>query len=329
MGALIGLDWGTSSLRAFLFGADGTLLEQRHKPWGVMRLPLLPGEPAGGSAAAFERAFEDSCGDWLDALPGAPVIACGMVGSAQGWREAPYAALPAGAQALSRQLTRVATARGTTVSIVPGMIRRGPLPEVMRGEETQVIGVLETCMLPPDGDVLIGLPGTHSKWVRVRQRCLQDFDTFMTGEVFALLCAHSILGRTQQTGASADDEAFRRGVNLALSADGQLGVLANIFSSRTLGLTGELAATAQADYLSGVLIGHELAALRRCRLQAGRAPTLVLVGTDDLCRRYAIALDAAGLAPPLLAQGVTERGLWRLACDAGLPGLSTPATANH
>jgi 2-dehydro-3-deoxygalactonokinase len=203
------------------------------------------------------------------------------------------------------------------------MIARGALPEVMRGEETQVAGVVDPTSGGP-ADAWIGLPGTHAKWVRVRDRRVVGFHTFMTGEVFAALCAHTILGRTMRPAAEPDLDAFDRGVAVARSPEGRLGVLSTVFSARTLGLVGALAAEAQADYLSGLLIGHEVAALDQ--LGERREP-IALVGDAALCERYRRALAAFGHAPPAIAARATERGLWRIAVAAGLVAgaASSPA----
>jgi len=319
---LIALDWGTTSLRAYKLAAGGVVLEQRALSSGIMQLPKTPRVLNGGECAdGFELAFEDACGDWLDAQPDLPVIACGMVGSAQGWREAAYCETPANVANLGNSLQTVVSVRGTRVHIVPGVIQRSRLPNVMRGEETQVLGVLQNLPAETGNDLLIGLPGSHSKWVEVLEGCITHFDTFMTGEVFAVLSEHSILGRTQQQGAPFDGQAFDRGVQVALSADGELGVLSTLFSARTLGLTGQLAPTAQADYLSGLMIGHELVALaaaRRRRRNSAHLPSIILIGNAQLCARYSRALDACGFARVTLAEQATERGLWQLALAAGL-----------
>ena len=319
---LIALDWGTTSLRAYKLAAGGVVLEQRALSSGIMQLPKTPRVIHGGECAdGFELAFEEACGDWLEAQPDLPVIACGMVGSAQGWREAAYCETPANVANLGNSLQTLVSLRGTRVHIVPGVIQRSRLPNVMRGEETQVLGVLQNLSAEAGGDLLIGLPGSHSKWVEVVDGCITHFDTFMTGEVFAVLSEHSILGRTQQQGAAFDGLAFDRGVQVALSADGELGVLSTLFSARTLGLTGELAPTAQADYLSGLMIGHELvalAAVQRRRRNSAHLPSIILIGNAQLCARYGRALDACGFARVTLAEQATERGLWQLALAAGL-----------
>ena len=319
---LIALDWGTTSLRAYKLAAGAVVLEQRALSFGIMQLPKTPRVINGGECTdGFELAFEEACGDWLDAQPDLPVIACGMVGSAQGWREAAYCETPANVANLGNSLQTLVSLRGTRVHIVPGVIQRSRLPNVMRGEETQVLGVLQNLPVEAGADLLIGLPGSHSKWVEVVEGCITHFDTFMTGEVFAVLSEHSILGRTQQQGVAFDGVAFDRGVQVALSADGELGVLSTLFSARTLGLTGELVPTAQADYLSGLMIGHELvalAAVQRRRRHSVHLPAIILIGNAQLCARYGRALEACGFARVTLAEQATERGLWQLALAAGL-----------
>ena len=317
---LIALDWGTSSLRAYKLGPAGVVLEQRLLASGIMHLPTEPRDIAGVRCSnGFELAFDAACGDWLDAQPHLPVIACGMVGSAQGWSEAAYRNTPVDVASLGKALHTLRSLRGVEVHIVPGVIEQVGLPNVMRGEETQVLGVLQS--LPANAEVLIGLPGSHSKWVEVVEGRITHFDTFMTGEVFAVLSTHSILGRTQKPAAQFQAEAFDRGVQVALSKDGQRGVLSTLFSARTLGLTAELAPEQQPDYLSGLLIGHELAGLP----ERAKQQPIILVGAAALCARYQRALALCGFAQVSLAQEATERGLWQLALAAGLTQLPTEA----
>ncbi|WP_460138512.1 2-dehydro-3-deoxygalactonokinase [Pseudomonas sp. H2_D07] len=308
---LIALDWGTSSLRAYKLGPAGVVLEQRSLASGIMHLPTEARKIAGVLCSdGFELAFDAACGDWLDAEPGLPVIACGMVGSAQGWSEAAYRTTPVDVASLGQALHNVRSLRGVEVHIVPGVIEQVGLPNVMRGEETQVLGVLQGL----GAEVLIGLPGSHSKWVEVVGGRITHFDTFMTGEVFAVLSKHSLLGRTQKPSETFQAAAFDRGVQVALSDEGARGVLSTLFSARTLGLTAALSPEQQPDYLSGLLIGHELAGL------PGRAKhmPIILVGAAPLCARYQRALALCGFAPVSLAQEATERGLWQLAVATGL-----------
>ena len=317
--ALIALDWGTSSLRAYRLDAAGRTLDTRHLPWGIMRLPQPLQDGAATTAlSGFELAFEQACGDWLRAEPSLPVIACGMVGSAQGWKEAAYLDVPVDLQRIGTLLTEVGRDSGPSLHIVPGLIQRHGLPNVIRGEETQVVGVMADPATRSADSVLIGLPGTHSKWVSARRGRVTHFDTFMTGEVYAALRGHTILGRTMADAASADMAAFERGLKVAGAPAGRAGVLSTIFSTRALGLTGELAPESQADYLSGLLIGHEIAALADMLQQQGELPRIVLCGDPALCQRYIQAMQHYGLGTPEQAQNATERGLWHLAVCAGL-----------
>ncbi|WP_144147658.1 2-dehydro-3-deoxygalactonokinase [Paraburkholderia sp. BCC1884] len=314
--ALIALDWGTTSLRAYLFDADGQVLDTRASTAGIMNLPR-PADQGG-----FDAAFEETCGAWLNDTPGLPVIAAGMVGSAQGWIEAPYVDAPANADALVAGIVRVDTASGVTLHIVPGVLQRGDLPNVMRGEETQIFGALGEDVTAADSGkrALIGLPGTHAKWAAVQAGRIERFHTFMTGEVFAALREHTILGRTMITPDRPDGEAFLRGVKIARDR-GQAGVLATIFSSRTLGLTGQLTREQQPDYLSGLLIGHELAGLEAVLAQQQNSlagQSLRLIGNEALCERYRVALAQFGCTQAELVKHATERGLWRVASQAGL-----------
>jgi 2-dehydro-3-deoxygalactonokinase len=333
---LIALDWGTSSLRAYRLGAAAQVLEMRSLPWGVMKLPQVvpPENSAVDAKAGFELAFEEACGDWLRAAPHVAVIAAGMVGSRQGWLEAPYLTVPIAVDRIGGTLSTVQTRGGQIVHIVPGLIENSALPNVMRGEETQVIGALSMLDVGnTPSEVLIGLPGSHSKWVQVRRRhheaqsCIEHFHTFMTGEVFAALCEHTILGRSMQTSdaSSGHDAAFDRGVRVAQTPAGRAGILSTIFSTRTLGLTGVLDGAEQREYLSGLLIGHEIAALQALLAEQAHQPSrVILVGDAALCRRYTRALRAYGLDQLEVAAQATERGLWQLAKAAGLLGFLQP-----
>lgn len=316
--ALIGLDWGTTAMRAYLFDALGNVLATRASSDGIMRLP----QPGG-----FEAAFEAACGDWLESSPNLPVIAAGMVGSAQGWREAPYVDTPADASALVAGIVRVTTGRGVALHIVPGVIERGDLPNVMRGEETQIVGALASAAIGGEVRSLVGLPGTHAKWAVVRGERIESFHTFMTGELYSALREHTILGRTMIEPPAPDTQAFLRGVTVAKHAH-RAGLLATIFSTRTLGLTGALGAQQQPDYLSGLLIGHELCGLAallesRGAALAGEAPRLI--GSAALCERYRLALTEFGCLRAHIVHAAAESGLWRIATQAALVPSSAAA----
>ena len=300
---LIALDWGTSSLRAFLMGQAGQVLDGRAAPLGIMQI-----QPGG-----FADVFADITRDWLRATPGLPALASGMIGSAQGWRQAPYCQGPTGLAALAGGLVTVPTGGGPALHIVPGIALQTPRPEVMRGEETQIFGALSLHPELRSGAHLV-MPGTHCKWVTVAAGGIAGFQTYMTGEVFAALQAHTILGRpAKEAGlpAAADGAAFARGVRVAQGSED--GIAPLLFSARTLVLSGALPAADSLEYLSGLLIGDEL----RCAL-AGGAPQLALIGDPALCARYRRALALFDLPDAITITGATEAGLWQIACQAGL-----------
>ncbi|MGS0895344.1 2-dehydro-3-deoxygalactonokinase [Burkholderia stagnalis] len=329
---LIALDWGTTSLRAYLLADARTVRDERAVPKGVMQL----GGAGGAMADACDAAFEHVCGAWLDAWPALPVVAAGMVGSAQGWCETPYAEVPIDAARLGGSLRTVRARRGTVVHLVPGLIQRGALANVMRGEETQIVGALHAhgAAGASARPRWIGLPGTHSKWVVVRGARIERFRTFMTGEVYALLCAHSLLGRTMRPSAGFAPAAFERGVRAA-RAGHAAGLLATIFGSRAYLLAGELAPGEQADYLSGVLIGHELAGLAAdgdgpadaAGAFDADAPRPMLIGDGALCARYRHAATVFGWPPVDTIDGAAAAGLWVLAERAGLLAASSSGAA--
>ena len=213
-----------------------------------------------------------------------------MITSRQGWVDVPYCPCPAGTQEIARALLRHATGRGRSIHFVPGLSIMGSdgVPDVIRGEETQIIG--EVGAAP--GRRLLLLPGTHSKWALVDDGRIVWFATFMTGEVFGVLKEHSILGRLM-AGEADDAEAFRRGVAYARGARG--GLLKRLFSARTLGLFGQLPAEAIASYLSGLLIGTEVREALDCLEQAPVDQEVTVIGSSDLTERYVTAIEAAGL----------------------------------
>lgn len=295
MDGAIGIDWGTSNLRATLFDADGSVREQRDRPWGVRNLP------AGG----FDLALAEVCAGW----PVWPVLASGMVGSREGWREVEYVETPADIDMLVQGTIALRASGGRRVCIVPG-VRCAEGPDVMRGEETQVMGALSLCpQLAVDSQIL--LPGTHSKWVDVRAGKIVRFATMMTGELYALLCRHSILGAVSpHLPAGTNPQAFDEGVRTA-RACGNAGVLTRIFSARTLVLASHLQSEAVPDYLSGLLIGEEWrATLASGWLHAGHAPTMV--GDDRQCALYQRAASTFDLPPPPAVSGAAASGLWRI-----------------
>lgn len=304
--ALIGLDWGTTSFRGYRLAADGTVLERREAPAGILQV----------EGRDFDAAFARLVGDWAEA--GTPILASGMIGSRQGWIEAPYAPCPAGAGDIVGHLVKHRTQDGAELHFVPGLSFRGAdgVPDVMRGEETQILGVLAE---QPEARLLV-LPGTHSKWALVEDGRVVWFASFMTGELFAVLRQHSILGRLMQ-GDAADAEAFARGAGFGLSGDPAAGgLLRRLFSARTLGLFGEIPETGIADYLSGLLLGCELREAFGCAGRQAVASGVLIVGGAALAARYRTALDLADVRSEAFAGEAAAAGQWVIARAAGLVG---------
>jgi 2-dehydro-3-deoxygalactonokinase len=290
---LVAVDWGSSSLRGARLDADGAVLEERSCARGVLTVE------AGG----FGRIFDEQFADWMAGADTLALIS-GMAGSKQGWVETPYCPCPARFDDLRAQLAWV---DGRSVAIVPGMTcKHAGIPDVMRGEETQVFGALQ---LLGRQDGLFVLPGTHSKWVLVRAGRIQSFSTVMTGEFYALLRQHSILARSMPAGEPEfDGPAFDQGVSVALSSRS---LMQTAFSVRSLSLFDRVRAAALPSYLSGLVIGDELRSQMVHGLDGGGQ--VVVIGSDALAPRYERALSQQGVTVQQVGAQASWRGLWAIA----------------
>jgi 2-dehydro-3-deoxygalactonokinase len=262
----LAIDWGTTNRRLYAIGRGGAVEEAREDSKGILAVP--PGR--------FEAEIEAIRAEFA----GRPLLLAGMVGSDRGWREAPYVPCPAGAEALAASILWV---EKDAVGIVPGLCQAPPEADVMRGEEVQAIGALAAERLP--GDALVCHPGTHTKWIQLADGRVASFRTMMTGEIFSLLKAHSILA--PQLGAPvAEDESFRDGVGRGLAGAEPLSAL---FAIRARHLLGAGDANG-ASHASGLLIGADV----RAGLARHRGGPVGLVGRSDLRALYAAAIGAAG-----------------------------------
>lgn len=301
--SLIALDWGTTNLHGYRIGNGGAVMDHRDLPLGIMQIA------DGDFAAALERAMKP----WQPLPPEVPIIASGMIGSRQGWKEAPYALCPAGLDDIAKVMVPVEW-NGRRVWLVPGVScndGRG-IPDVIRGEEVQIFGAAGSAL---SEESIFIIPGTHSKWVVAGKGRISRFATFMTGEMFAVLKGHSILGRMMR-GDGVDEAAFGRGVAEAQATGGRL--LHSLFGVRTLGLFGKLPEAEAAGYLSGLLIGAEFLEAPAVLGFEGRLPPLVLIGHAGLTGHYADAAGILGLTVREAAPDAAARGLWRLGCATGL-----------
>ena len=291
----IALDWGTTSFRAYRVSTSGHVLDTVSAPDGILAV----------RDGAFEAALEAHIGAWDTGLP---VMAAGMITSRQGWIELPYLPCPASAADLARALHMHTTASGRRIAFATGLSYRAPngMPDVMRSEETQVFGSLD-----------LGLnhfvtPGTHSKWITTKGEAITRYTTYVTGEVFAALKDHTILGRLMKPGAD-DEEAFAMGVRAAL--DDPAGFLHRIFSARSLGLFGEIAPEAISSYLSGQVIGTEVAHAIR---DNPRDAEYAVLASPGIGARYVKAIEIAGLKVRYGDPEAIVKGLALIARKAGI-----------
>jgi 2-dehydro-3-deoxygalactonokinase len=272
---LLGIDWGTSNRRAYVLDERAALKRQHEDAAGILNV---------------KEGFDASLRALLDALEieRADVIMSGMVGSRNGWKEAPYLSVDHPLSRLSEALMPVETSiPGTRVRVVPGYRYIDPhgLPDVMRGEEVQVLGALE---LSASGGWFL-LPGTHSKWVHVNEGRITEFMTFMTGELYALMSQHGTLSKV----ISSQDpvqEAFAAGLRAAR----QGGFTHTAFCCRAMVVTDVMPASHAASYLSGLLIGTELFEIVKKAGDAISAPVQV-IGSAALSSRYLSALELLGI----------------------------------
>jgi 2-dehydro-3-deoxygalactonokinase len=268
---MIGIDWGTTSFRAFRIARDGRIRERRAGLRGILNVP----------DGRFAETLREEIGPWLAAGED-KVLLSGMIGSRQGWREAPYLACPAGVADIAHALVDIEF-DWAKVKLVPGLsgTDQSGVAEVMRGEETQVIGVPA---LLTGG--LACLPGTHSKWVRVEAGRIVGFTTHMTGEAYGALRGYTILGRTMRDGP-ANGAPFDAGVRRSGDPGG---LLHHIFGVRSQVLAERLAETEAGAYLSGILIGHEV----RAALATMAGAVVQVIGAPELTLLYARAISACG-----------------------------------
>ncbi|MDB6178383.1 2-dehydro-3-deoxygalactonokinase [Paracoccus sp. Z330] len=272
---LVAIDWGSTSFRMWLIGPDGEILAERRSAEGMIH--------------CNRTGFADVLLSHLQALnvaPDVPVIACGMVGARQGWVEAPYLDTGVPLDQLTQHVARADFSRNP-VTILPGVAQRGiGAPDVIRGEETQAMGLVD------QGEAVVVMPGTHSKWVELKDRAIHRFSTYMTGELFAIISAHSTVAPSLEADhvISESDPGFVQGLEMAL--DDPSNALETLFSLRAGVLLQELAPDAAKGKLSGLLIGAELAMARRRYHDVD----VHLVASGKAAALYGAALEMAGMA---------------------------------
>ncbi len=273
--ACIAVDWGTSRMRLWVLARDGSIVESRRSDEGL----------EGARDAGFETILNRHLAA-LAIAPDVPAVICGMAGSRQGWIEAPYADAPAPLDSIIGKAVRVPDI-SRDIRILPGVCQRlGGEPNVMRGEETQLLGLGRQ-----KGRQLVCMPGTHSKWVEVEDARIGHFATFITGELFALfskqsILRHSIVGEASFT---ADSASFTEACAAMLRSPQDL--VKRLFSIRAASLLEGKGAADSAAALSGLLIGAEIGV---AKLTYGTSDSVTLVGSGFLGGLYESALTLAG-----------------------------------
>ena len=296
---MIAIDWGSSSLRAFRLDAHGDIVEQRRATQSLL-----------ACQDRFEEVLMQQIAGWDDPC----IVLAGMVGSRQGWVEVPYVNCPATLAEIAAGMVEVTATslRDRKVWIVPGLLHRGEsaVADVLRGEEAQLCGFMQSADAGPQ---IVCMPGTHSKWAVVEGGRIESFFTAMTGEVFDLLCKHSLLGKLMSgTHERLDEKAFLEGMVRARQSGG---LLHHLFSVRTSGLLGTLQPAQLSSYLSGLLIAHELLDSQWC--PRARDRTVHLIGAPALLETYALALRQLGVVTQLHGETLAAKGMFALARAAG------------
>lgn len=292
--AFIAVDWGTSSFRLWLIGASGEVLAERRSNEGMTTAAKL----------GFPEVLKSHL-DAIDAPEGLPVIICGMAGARQGWIEAGYVDVPSPLDAILKGAVRI-PGQLSDIRILPGLAQRAhATPDVIRGEETQLLGALASAS--KDKDQLVCMPGTHSKWVRVSNGAVSGFSTFMTGELFEAISKHTILAHaiTDAENFTGESSAFTTAVIDTYKAPQMATNL--LFTARSGQLLNGLSATDAKARLSGILIGLEIAGARSSSPEDAE---VVLVASGGLGELYKAALRALSVSFETIdADDAVRRGL--------------------
>ena len=303
--ALIAVDWGSSRFRAYLLDESGNLLDRVENEQGVFcHKPV-----------AYKKILQHACEHWLHRKPDIPILMAGMIGSRNGWFETRYLPCPISIHSLGDNIIQVPALHSHPVYIVPGISVMSPcgLPDVIRGEETQIFGALDGLV---NNKLLACVPGTHSKWVRVENNQVIRFSTFMTGEVFSAV---------QQCGSISslldecdfDKNSFLVGIGVSQRKGG---LLHQLFSLRARMVSEQSSMKLNPGYLSGLLIGAEIKAA--LELYPG-VTDIIIIGSEALIHDYGLAFSAFGIsAGSTRSEQAFVKGVWKLAA------VSEKVTAN-
>lgn len=287
------LDWGTTSFRALLVAPDGTVRDRIETEEGIQSV----------KDGDFPGVLQRAVAPWRAAHGILPVYAAGMIGSRNGWVEMPYVPAPAHAGDLAAQVKIMPLPDGGTITFLPGLTDPSahPFPDVMRGEETQLVG------FGLERDITVVLPGTHAKWARIAGGKIAAFQTLVTGEIFGTLSRHSFLSKVARKPATPDWDAFLKGVALVRDDKRPAGLLTHLFSVRTGWLSGNLVPEQMTDYLSGLVVASEFREAKALGwFEDGER--IAVVGDDDLVEVYERVAGAFGLSLEPAPEDAAMRG---------------------
>ena len=297
---MVAVDWGTTRFRLSALQSNGEIASTLTTTAGI-------GSVSGRNFEAYLLGQMAA----LDVHPGdCEVLLCGMIGSNIGWADTGYIECPASPANVVGRLV-AAPSRQLKAAIVPGLKCTSPLgePDVMRGEETQLLGWLSDAAEDQQSGTLLCLPGTHTKWVQIEKGVVTHFNTSLTGELFAHLCSHSILIRGEQ---HPNDNAFADGLERGFRTPA---ISQTLFSTRSRVLLNTMPETGARDYLSGLLIGADV----KSAVELWKPSAAVVIGGEAIANLYATALRGLSVDAAVVdGARMAVRGLWEIHTRVGI-----------
>lgn len=294
MNGIIGIDWGTTSFRAYHIDQNSKILKTVESDAGILSC----------KDEKFENVLRKQLEPFGKIVHSLPIFASGMITSRQGWFETDYVECPAGIQELIDGIRILETEHFGNIHFMPGVKQLQPEPDIMRGEETQLIGLdligNHTCLLP----------GTHSKWVQMKNDAIKTFTTYMTGDLFSALLQKSVLQATPE--GKWSDNSFQTGVQHGFLQSKQgNSLLSLLFQVRVTDILNQKPELDTRSFLSGLLIGCEIAA--GSSMLSQESSPLMVAGSDHLSRLYLLALATCGTEGIKGPDTASARGLFRIA----------------
>ena len=304
--AMIGVDWGTTSFRANLLSPEGKILDKIFSSEGIL-----------ASHTSFEDTLEHAVSHWLEESPNIPILASGMITSHNGWIQTPYQQTPSSVSDFSNSLLRHKTKSNMAIYFIAGLSHENELgrPDIMRGEESQIIGAVAAELPLPSEKRVYLLPGTHSKWAETSGEQITGFTTFMPGEFYALAIKHSILGTLTKNTSTSISDGFMKGVKARMNS--KHSILHLLFMSRTLAIFEKIQENEISDYISGLFICEEVLSAKRNGV-IEQSKTVRIIGRNELVDRYTLALSEAWFAVKSVSEDIITKAHFAIAKSGGL-----------